>query len=65
MTFLGTAILPLTSYSYRDLPTIPPYIAEKFTRSRLQMMLVSLLLGMLFITGGSGFRTPLTSVRIV
>jgi zinc transport system permease protein len=32
--------------------TVPPYIAEKYTRSLLQMMLVSSLLGMLFITGG-------------
>ena len=32
--------------------TIPPYIAEKYTRSLFQMMMVSCILGMLFITGG-------------
>ena len=32
--------------------TIPPYIAEKYTRSLFQMMLVSCMLGMIFITGG-------------
>ena len=32
--------------------TIPPYIAEKYTKSLLQMMLVSTVLGMIFICGG-------------
>jgi len=32
--------------------TIPPYIAEKYTRSLLQMMILSCLLGICFTTGG-------------
>jgi len=32
--------------------TIPPYIAEKYTRSLLQMMIVSSVLGMVFICSG-------------
>lgn len=32
--------------------TIPPYIAEKYTKSLLQMMFLSCLLGMCFTTGG-------------
>jgi len=32
--------------------TIPPYIAEKYTRSLLQMMIVSSILGMVFISTG-------------
>ena len=32
--------------------TIPPYIAEKYTSSLLQMMIVSTVLGMIFICGG-------------
>ncbi|HHB76497.1 MAG TPA: metal ABC transporter permease [Desulfobulbus sp.] len=32
--------------------TIPPYIAEKYTRSLLQMMIVSSVLGMIFICAG-------------
>lgn len=43
--------------------TIPPYIAEKYTRSLLQMMLVSSLLGMFFIAGGlwASYSYDLTS----
>ena len=32
--------------------TIPPYIAERYTKSLLQMMLLSCLLGVVFILGG-------------
>jgi len=32
--------------------TIPPYIAEKYTKSMLQMMVASTILGMVFICGG-------------
>jgi len=32
--------------------TIPPYIAEKYTKSMITMMLLSCLLGMFFTTGG-------------
>jgi zinc transport system permease protein len=35
--------------------TIPPYIAEKYTKSLLQMMMLSCVLGMLFILGGLWF----------
>lgn len=35
--------------------TIPPYIAEKYTKSLLQMMMLSCLLGMIFILGGLWF----------
>ena len=35
--------------------TIPPYIAEKYTKSLLQMMMLSCLLGMVFILGGLWF----------
>ncbi len=35
--------------------TIPPYIAEKYTKSLLQMMMLSCLLGMIFTTGGLFF----------
>jgi zinc transport system permease protein len=43
--------------------TIPPYIAEKYTRSLLQMMIVSTLLGMIFICGGlwASYSHDLTS----
>lgn len=43
--------------------TIPPYIAEKYTRSLLQMMLLSCLLGMCFTTGGlwASYTLDLTS----
>jgi zinc transport system permease protein len=32
--------------------TIPPYIAEKYTKSMINMMILSCLLGMFFTTGG-------------
>ena len=35
--------------------TIPPYIAEKYTKSLLQMMILSCVLGMIFILGGLWF----------
>lgn len=35
--------------------TIPPYIAEKYTKSLLQMMVLSCLFGMIFILGGLWF----------
>ncbi len=43
--------------------TIPPYIAEKYTRSLIQMMLLSCLLGMIFTSGGLwvSYRFDLTS----
>ena len=43
--------------------TIPPYIAEKYTRSLLQMMIVSSLLGMTFISTGlwASYTYDLTS----
>ncbi len=43
--------------------TIPPYIAEKYTSSLLQMMVVSSLLGMMFIFGGlwASYSYDLTS----
>lgn len=43
--------------------TIPPYIAEKYTRSLLRMMVVSTLLGMVFICGGlwASYSYDLTS----
>jgi zinc transport system permease protein len=43
--------------------TIPPYIAEKYTRSLVQMMLLSCLLGMVFTSGGLwvSYRFDLTS----
>lgn len=43
--------------------TIPPYIAEKYTRSLLQMMIVSTVLGMIFICGGlwASYSHDLTS----
>jgi len=43
--------------------TIPPYIAEKYTKSLVQMMLLSCLLGMLFTSGGLwvSYRFDLTS----
>lgn len=43
--------------------TIPPYIAEKYTKSLLQMMLLSCLLGMGFIAIGlwGAYRYDLTS----
>ncbi len=43
--------------------TIPPYIAEKYTSSLLQMMIVSSVLGMAFISGGlwASYAYDLTS----
>jgi zinc transport system permease protein len=43
--------------------TIPPYIAEKYTRSLVQMMFVSCLLGIVFTSGGLwiSYRFDLTS----
>ncbi len=43
--------------------TIPPYIAEKYTKSLVQMMLLSCLLGMMFTSGGLwvSYRFDLTS----
>lgn len=43
--------------------TIPPYIAEKYTKSLLKMMLFSCLLGMIFTSGGLwvSYRFDLTS----
>lgn len=43
--------------------TIPPYIAEKYTRSLMQMMVVSCFLGILFIASGlfGAYRYDLTS----
>jgi zinc transport system permease protein len=43
--------------------TIPPYIAEKYTHSLLQMMFLSSLFGMVFISGGlwASYRYDLTS----
>ncbi len=43
--------------------TIPPYIAEKYTSSLLQMMVVSSFLGMMFIFGGlwASYSYDLTS----
>jgi zinc transport system permease protein len=43
--------------------TIPPYIAEKYTKTLFQMMLLSCALGMLFTTGGlwASYRLDLTS----
>ena len=43
--------------------TIPPYIAEKYTKSLVQMMLLSCVLGMIFTTGGLwvSYRFDLTS----
>lgn len=43
--------------------TIPPYIAEKYTKSLMQMMVVSCFLGILFIASGlfGAYRYDLTS----
>jgi len=43
--------------------TIPPYIAEKYTKSLIQMMLFSCALGMIFTSGGLwiSYRFDLTS----
>lgn len=43
--------------------TIPPYIAEKYTKTLFQMMLLSCALGMLFTTGGlwASYTLDLTS----
>lgn len=43
--------------------TIPPYIAEKYTKSLIQMMLLSCILGMVFTVGGlwASYTLDLTS----
>lgn len=47
--------------------TIPPYIAERYTKSLFQMMVVSCLLGMLFIFGGlfGAYTYDLTSGAVI
>ena len=43
--------------------TIPPYVAEKYTKSLLQMMIASSILGMIFISTGlwASYVSDLTS----
>ncbi|WP_163335653.1 metal ABC transporter permease [Desulfopila sp. IMCC35008] len=47
--------------------TIPPYIAERYTKSLFQMMVVSCVLGMLFIFGGlfGAYTYDLTSGAVI
>ncbi len=47
--------------------TIPPYIAEKYTRSLLQMMLLSCVFGMVFTIGGlwASYTFDMTSGAVI